>query len=177
MAGMMWELHGTAELKSSSPALKIAALSIKPVFSSLPDGSMFPNSVPFEGGRVERKITTMEYYIYIYMQRCKDICEYIHLYDFDCTHTRVLRKQDLLGLQNNIFFLRVILRKFWLRFKKTSISLKQTGNTVKSILSDANWHSYLNSVIGRHNNCCCLPILKHFCYTKPSMGCSSPFFK
>lgn len=46
------------------------------------------------------------------MQGCIDICEYMHLYNLDGTHTRVLRKQDLLGLQNNIFFLRVILRKF-----------------------------------------------------------------
>lgn len=74
MAGMVWELHKKEEFKSSSPALRIAALNIKPVFSSLPDATTFSKSEPFEGGRVEKKITTTELknkYIYIYaeMQR------------------------------------------------------------------------------------------------------------
>lgn len=55
MAGMVWELHEKEEFKSSSPALRIAALNIKPVFSSLPDATTFSKSEPFEGGRVEKK--------------------------------------------------------------------------------------------------------------------------
>lgn len=43
------------------------------------------------------------------------------------------------------FFLGVILRVLWLRFKTISNNHDQTGNIEKRILSDANWHSYFES--------------------------------
>lgn len=44
---------------------------------------------------------------------------------------RDLQRQEFLRWQNDIFFLSIILRMLWMRFKKTSNDLKQTGDVVK----------------------------------------------
>lgn len=44
---------------------------------------------------------------------------------------RDLHRQEFLRWQNDIFFLNIILRVLWMRFKKTSDDLKQTGDVVK----------------------------------------------